>query len=922
MKSTTTTLIILSSLSVALLTAQADMLYWGGGTTDKADNTALPTTVAAFSGDWNTTTKNWASTNAPGPYTSYGADAWVNLGFVTDITGNGGKVAITLADDVSLSGLMSFTKGDNVNQAISLTASSPRVMTLTGSNVFLNTHASTSSGGLMIEANVALAGSAPMTSLASLGVFTLKSASPNFTGAVAIRDRTIRLEGGTMEGVPSWTLNTLLHLLNYDQAYTIPELFVSRTSTGVQNQLGDNVAITFQSGTLTYRGADSATTPSTEATGKIVLEPFGLLGLYGVNYWNTNAPNPKPRLILTDPLKGIERGADGVGTLAVSVADYDGNGVPISFPTADVVISNGVPTDVLLPWIYTSHAEFMQVDGSSKVLKKVESTPAPVDPNTWVASGNYRCGTNAAWTASTTLTNDLTINSLGFMPKTSTATLTINSGKILTIATGGLTRQGAAAATITGGTITSGTDMLYINDGTTSAANSLTLASSISGVGMALIKSGNGTTLLSGPDSNTYTGTTYLQGRMQVSKTGTAVGIPGDLVIMNGGKFQSYGTAPLSSTSEVTIHDGGVWSCGTSFTQTAPMTIAGGAFYFQNVSPGIQCIGTGLQFNGGRIVKSQTITSSFNLQTDVGYAASATTQARWEQLYSNPGIFKIELDGAARTFDIADSATLTEEIPEMVVSAQIVDGSPAGGSLVKIGTGVLMLTDANTFTGGIAINGGTLRVGLVTAPAQSGLKGAMENGWPYRVTFNQPVARNMAVRQVIRSASNTGITSAQAITDVINDYQIVVTSTGGTAQPNDIQVDAISRSGSLGKGPAIVNDTGTLKIDAGISLANAVTVNAGGTIAASGAGIGALTLASGATFAADLAAGSMGVTNAATITGATLTLTGTVGNAPTTLLTAGSITGKFASIPEKVSVRYYPTYVTVERMKGLVIVVR
>ncbi len=274
MKSTTTTLIILSSLSVALLTAQADMLYWGGGTTDIANNTALPVNTAAFAGAWNTTTKNWASTSIPGTYTSYVADAWVNLGFVTDITGNGGKVAITLTDDVSLSGLMSFTKGDNANQAISLTASSPRVMTLTGDNVFLNTHSSSSSGGLMIEANVALAGSAPMTSLASLGVFTLKSASPNFTGAVEIRDRTIKLDGGTMEGVPSWTLNTLLHLLNYDQAFTIPEVSVSRTSTGVQNQLGDNAAITLQSGTLTYRGADSATTPSTEVTGKLALPRF------------------------------------------------------------------------------------------------------------------------------------------------------------------------------------------------------------------------------------------------------------------------------------------------------------------------------------------------------------------------------------------------------------------------------------------------------------------------------------------------------------------------------------------------------------------------------------------------------------------------------------------------------------------------
>jgi hypothetical protein len=179
----------------------------------------------------------------------------------------------------------------------------------------------------------------------------------------------------------------------------------------------------------------------------------------------------------------------------------------------------------------------------------------------------------------------------------------------------------------------------------------------------------------------------------------------------------------------------------------------------------------------------------------------------------------------------------------------------------------------------------------------------------------------MAVRQVIRSASNTGITSAQAITDVINDYQIVVTSTGGTAQPNDIQVDAISRSGSLGTGPATVNDTGTLKIDPGISLANDVTVNAGGTIAASGATIGSLTV-NGGTVAATPSAGALSASGAVSLTNTALTLTGNVDNAPMTLLSAGSITGKFASIPEKVSVRYYPTYVTVERMKGLVIVVR
>ena len=142
-----------------------------------------------------------------------------------------------------------------------------------------------------------------------------------------------------------------------------------------------------------------------------------------------------------------------------------------------------------------------------------------------------------------------------------------------------------------------------------------------------------------------------------------------------------------------------------------------------------------------------------------------------------------------------------------------------------------------------------------------------------------------------------------------------------TGRQNKIIANAISRSGNLGTGPAIVINTGTLKIDAGIGLTNAVTVTSGGTISASGAGIGRLSITNG-TFVATLADGALSVSNTVSLSGATLFLSGKVNNEPTTILTASSITGKVATIPERVSVLYYPTFITVGQAGGTIIVVR
>ena len=120
----------LLTLLVSLASAvQAQHLYWGGGSTDVADDTALPINTTAFAGAWNATTKNWATTGIPGTYGAYVPGASVDLGIVTNLTASGGKVVITNQSDVSLSSLFAVVQA-SANQIISLTATSPRTLTL------------------------------------------------------------------------------------------------------------------------------------------------------------------------------------------------------------------------------------------------------------------------------------------------------------------------------------------------------------------------------------------------------------------------------------------------------------------------------------------------------------------------------------------------------------------------------------------------------------------------------------------------------------------------------------------------------------------------------------------------------------------------------------------------------------------------
>ncbi|MCX7848163.1 MAG: autotransporter-associated beta strand repeat-containing protein [bacterium] len=818
--------------------------YWGGGTADIADDTPLPQETNLLSGTWNATLKNWATSATPGVYGVFSNGAFANLGFFAWGASDSGPV-LSLGNDVAIGGLMAMpvpTNASTYNQRFTLTAGSDRTLTLAdGAVVNVVGNEGVTTRGLWVGSNVRLACGGTLTCVGA-GKVVVASASTGLTSQVAAQAGIFQVEAsGSIPQLPLITLHSVEQQPGGTGGGSIPQptlLVYAANASGTINQLKDDAVISMARGKLQYRGRNHATSATDETIGQLVLQPHGTLVLSG----NEGSGADRPTLALAHPSAGINRGTGGRGTLIVDVAS---GGSPLT----DVIVSNGVATGTLLPWIATTRAEFMRVNSTTRFLETVPSTAAPPDVTTWVAGSDYRCGNNSASVLYNTIGSDLAINSLGFF-NTGNSTVQVASGVTLTISSGGIAYSPVPGANsfIIGGNLTAGNaeNRLYILTGDSTAAGNFFIDSNITGSGMELIKAGIANLTLRGAGNNTYSGTTYVNcGQLTANKSGAAVAIPGNLVIECGGAFVvSGGSAPISSTSAVTIKEGGVFShTGGSVTHGAAVTIEGGRYHLLNMTPTINVPGTGLIFNGGRVSHNSGGAGTLNLQTDVSYASTATKQARFER-YGSANFF-IALNGANRTFNIADSASLPPDVPEMVIDANIVPGTPAGGRITKTGAGTLQITDHNTYAGGTTINGGVLRVSRISAPAQSGLQASVAAGNVPNaaiVTFVRPVARQMAVRQPISSAAGTSIIpSGRTIAEIVNDYQVLMNGpVNNPANLSDVQVSAISRSGSLGTGAVIVNNGGTLQIDAGVSVTNFTVVAAGGTAVIDGALAGAL----------------------------------------------------------------------------------
>ena len=644
--------------------------------------------------------------------------------------------------------------------------------------------------------------------------------------------------------------------------------------TGSVNQIGDNAVVRLRGAMFFAYQGSRGTTASAESMSQIVLSSAGILNL---NTAGSGSGSPLGRLYLTHPTAGIDRGPDGKGTLHFDATATD------TFLT-DVVVSNGTPAGVLLPWMTTLQCRPVQLNVATKVLEPLAVTTAPSDLSTWVPGSSYRIENNFV---PVNVLPNISVNSLGIYNTNGTFAITVGSTATdtLTIASGLISFYPVGvngAKYLGGGQLTSGTNELYILTGNSSAAQSLNISNVVAG-SLSFIKAGSSTVIFRGTATNTYTGTTYINsGTLQMDRTSDQSCIPGDAVVGWGGTlYQDVANNTISTNANITVREGGTFTINNSCAQTISgvLTMNGGVLNQGGYGNGITLNrpGTGLVFSNGGTFRQNYVGQGQPLKilTDVRYDAASSNQALFTTTNLDTRFQYIDLTSstnATRTFNIADSVSLPATTPEMVFDEPLdeADGQPA--TLNKTGTGALQLQRlTGRFSGGITVSGGTL---VVTGPFATQSVHTLSWSVAYPATVNIDSTNGLFIGQPLRGL---GVQTATVIQSIGPGNQITLTKgiLIGSPGTNTFTNLACSAAGicNITVGPG-----GTLAGDS--EAAGNVTVSSGGVVApgtpANSFGVftitGNLDLSSGGTLAVDVSS----ATNDVVSVGGNVTLGGPV----------------------------------------------
>ncbi len=302
----------------------------------------------------------------------------------------------------------------------------------------------------------------------------------------------------------------------------------------------------------------------------------------------------------------------------------------------------------------------------------------------------------------------------------------IQAGTGATILTGTNTYTGGT--TISAGTLQLGAGGAagsivgdVVDDGTLAFNRSdvVIFAGVISGGG-SVIQAGTGATVLTG--TNTYSGgTTISAGTLQLGDGGTAGSIIGD--VTNSGVLAFDRSDTVAFAGEIS-GSGAVHQVGSGTTiLTGTNTYTGGT----TISAGTLQLGDGGTTgsiagdvaNGGMLAfdRSDTVTfagviSGAGAVTQIGSGTAVLTGANTYTGGTTISAGTLQLGNGGTTGsivgDVVDSGTLAFNRSDVVTFAGVISG---GGVVAQIGSGVTILTADSPFTGGAAVNAGTLMVG-------------------------------------------------------------------------------------------------------------------------------------------------------------------------------------------------------------------
>jgi autotransporter-associated beta strand protein len=229
----------------------------------------------------------------------------------------------------------------------------------------------------------------------------------------------------------------------------------------------------------------------------------------------------------------------------------------------------------------------------------------------------------------------------------------------------------------------------------TNAASPFSIASNISGAGSIVVAQTSAGGVVSFSGSNSYTGGTTLASGVLNVNSDAALGAATGGITFTGGTLQAG--ASLNSARTVLLTGNGTFDTN-GYTSVLTGVVSGtGQLTVGGTGGGILDLqNTGNTYSGGTLLQSGTL--SINSDAVLGTGNITFNGGILQTGVSLTDSRAIDLEAGGGTFDSAGTTSTL---------AGLISGL---GSLTKISSGTLVLSGANTYTGGTIIKGGVLQV--------------------------------------------------------------------------------------------------------------------------------------------------------------------------------------------------------------------
>ena len=837
-------------------------LTMNGGTLTTYNGASLGYQAYALRGDVSVVGSSASYISAGGTSGNNGVHLADNAAGVTRIFDVADATSSSAADLIVSARLLNAS---NAGAATALTKSGAGTLVLSGSNSYTGT-TTASAGVLNIQHANALGTTAGSTTVSS-------GAALQIQGAITVGAEALSLSG---TGVST---TGALRNISGNNTY------------GGNITLADHVLIASDADLLTLSGGISATD-----------QDFTIGG----------AGNTTLSGIIAVGTGGLTK--DGAGTLTLSGNNTYTGATTISAGTLQIS-STGLLGGGNYSQSIANSGAFLFGSNSNQTLGGVISGTGALTKN---STGTLTLSGNNTYTGATTIsTGTLQISSTGLLGGGNHSQSIANSGTFLFASnsnqtlggvisgTGALTKNGTGTLTLSGANTYTGTTT--VSAGTLDFApdsGTSTLTGAITGSG-AITKSGNGTTIFAGGAAgNTVSGTLAVNsGTLQIGNSTT----PND----NTQRLTAISSVTVASAATLVLNNSGALAHG-----SAPLTLAG------NLTGDTTGIAVGgfhnalgaLTMNGGTLTtyNGASLTyQAYALKGDVSVGGSSASYISAGGTSGNNGVHLADnAAGVTRIFDVADATS--SSAADLIASARLLNSSNAGAStaLTKSGTGTLVLSGSNSYTGATTIAAGTLQIGAGGTTGALSISSAITNNATLAFNrsntltqgtdFASAITGSGALIQngsgtLVLSGVNTysGSTTVSAGNLTISNASALGSTATGTSVANGA---ALQIQGDIAIGAEALNLTGSGFSNAGAlrnisgtnSLSGAITLSAATTI---GSDAGTLTLSGGISGIQNLALVGAGNT---TLSGGIATSTGTLtknGSGIATLTAANTYSG-------------------------------